>query len=785
MRLISSPLMFIMIAVLQIQPSRHAYAQVFDQVYPDFPANEMTDLLRWNGDTLFACGFNWTLQRSTDAGATWEEMLDGYPKYNLVRMGSDGNSLYLLPVATGFTQDDMKNDPRILLLRYDPRTDRMESVYIDRIPVHNPLFPQVELSVGSSAVTFLKTYRDSVWLVQSSDSGSSWRDVSIPQEYYDNENSSINQLRIRDSRNAMISITVDSVPGEGSRVYVTNDGGESWSEVGSVRQQFVGYARTPPEPGGFFGDSIVVAVHERTTPVISTDRGRTWKWCAPVSGFIEALSFDESGSGYVVDESSRVWKTLDFGESWVKCREGMETHPSGQNLGCIAQFGPDTVVTMDFYGQVMRTVDGGISWDAIRTGELWEFLKLQFVTPELGWVVAEDRFEGGRRYLRTTDGGVTWSDFGDFPVTGQNPYFFHLDQRHAYGVRNHLYSQTSDSLIFRSTDGGSHWEPVYFWSEADSIDLNILVRGHWFCSRDTGYAPLKGNRLLRTTDGGDTWDLLPGPIVVVGSENDMRLEWMDARGSPMVWIAATREILRTEDAGATWTSVLSLPDSVTDSHGFSKVEVLSDGGIFVLSDKRIYHSSDDGLTWENWEATAPWNARTVQFTKLEGIEAGANQNLYWYGSQSNINTTTDGWKTRHLEWSFGFEIVRSYTYTFFLDRQHMWIYGMNAIYRSTDGGINWTNVTPSIPQSPRILSTWPQPAPRGGMMSTEVELPGPGPVRMELYDLLGRRRAVLWDAEVTATRRTVPWSTAGLERGVYVLRMVTAAGSASGRVVVH
>jgi hypothetical protein len=215
------------------------------------------------------------------------------------------------------------------------------------------------------------------------------------------------------------------------------------------------------------------------------------------------------------------------------------------------------------------------------------------------------------------------------------------------------------------------------------------------------------------------------------------------------------------------------------------VEVLPEGGIFVLSDERIYHSSDDGSTWENWEAIAPLNARTVQFTKLEGIEAGGMQNLYWYGAQSNINTTSDGWRTRHLEWSFGFEIVRSYTYTFFLDRQHMWIYGMNAMYRSTNGGVNWTTVTPSIPQSPRIISSWPQPVSRGGMMSTEIELSRPGLVRIELYDLLGRRWAVVWDAEVTATRRTVQWSTAALERGVYVLLMVTTGGTASGRVVVR
>jgi hypothetical protein len=71
------------------------------------------------------------------------------------------------------------------------------------------------------------------------------------------------------------------------------------------------------------------------------------------------------------------------------------------------------------------------------------------------------------------------------------------------------------------------------------------------------------------------------------------------------------------------------------------------------------------------------------------------------------------------------------------------------------------------------------------MMSTEVDLTRPGPVKIELYDLLGRQRAVVLDTEVTATRRTVQWSTAGLERGVYVLRMVTGSGAANAKIVVE
>ncbi len=777
-------IILIVLASLIVLNFEDLSAQVFDQVYPSFPANEITDMIRWNGDTLFICGFNWTLQRSTDAGATWKEMMNGYPKYNLVQMGSDGNYLYLLPVPTGFTKNEMENDPHVLILRYDPRIDVMTKLYVDRLPSNRPAGIQMMLSVGHSVVSLLQVYQDSVQLSVSTDTGMSWGEVRLPDDCYNYDNIHMDQLCFRDPRNAMVSMNLDPLLHPGSNVYITNDGQDSWTQISTVQQQYIGYNDTPRPPGGWFGDSLVVLIHERTTPVISTDRGTNWRWCAPVNGVIESVSFEASGTGYCSDEIQQIWKTTDFGSTWVKCREGIAKGPTGEVLGCILQIGPDTVVTVDFYGQIQRTVDGGLTWDAIRMADVWNFHNLQFVTPLIGYVRATARLDYRDRYLRTTDGGVTWEDFGDFPVGNQTPYFHYLDDEHAFAVRYHNYLQSSDTLIFRSTTGGSHWEPVYFWSNADSINLDLVVRGHWFASKDTGYAPVNGNRLLRTTDGGESWNLLPGPVAVMHTGPQISLKWMDARESPIVWIAATRDILRSDDAGVTWTAVLSLPDTVDNIYGFLRVEELPDGGTIVFTRESVYYSTDNGDTWEHWPARVTSGA-FVQFSKLAGLGLYGGFQFSDYGSQRDIMSTKDGWRSLHLEGSFGYGGIDSFVFMVFLDKLHGWVYGLNAIYRTTNGGVNWTNVTPSIPQSPRILSTWPQPVTHGRMMSTEVELTLPGPVKIELYDLLGRRLAEVFDAEVEAGRRTARWPTARLDHGVYILRLLTANGTASSKVVVQ
>ncbi|MAT39587.1 MAG: hypothetical protein CL946_08275, partial [Ectothiorhodospiraceae bacterium] len=50
-------------------------AQQWEQVYPPWEVNELHDVLWWNGDTVFSCGKNFSLLRSTNKGVDWTEVL--------------------------------------------------------------------------------------------------------------------------------------------------------------------------------------------------------------------------------------------------------------------------------------------------------------------------------------------------------------------------------------------------------------------------------------------------------------------------------------------------------------------------------------------------------------------------------------------------------------------------------------------------------------------------------------------------------------------------------------
>ena len=758
------------------------HAQGFERTYPSFPVNEVTDMLRWNGDTLFATSTNWSLLRSTDAGASWEEMLDGWPRYNLVRLGSDGTYLFLLPVGTGYTVAAMREEPGLRLLRYDPRSLRMDTLWIERA-TGDPRFQYVDLAAGRSAVTVLQI-GDTTRLLRSTDGGVTWGDCRLPDGYDPAINSMNTQLSVRDDAHMLFFVNVAPDVAAGRHVFRTEDGGQTWSEVPGVVQDYVRSMRTPRFPAGWFGDSTVVVLNGRTTPVVSNDLGRSWSERTPIEGLITAIGMDAEDAGFVVDQLGQVWRTRDGAGSWIKVREPSVAPLSGEIASCAVQLGPDTLITIDMYGQILRTTDGGLSWDVVRDVAFAEFYELQFITPDIGFVMASDRRTAAIAFLRTTDGGASWNEHGDFPRSGQSPRFFYLDQQHAFAVRNHLATQSNDTLIFRSADGGTHWEPVFPWSEAEGIDINKLPRGNWFRNADTGIVPLKGNRLLRTIDGGDTWEVVPGPAAVIGEESDMRVRWLDARPARSMWIAADRTVLRSDDAGVSWTRVLELPEALPSTKGFSRVTILDDETIAAVSGNTssahlMYMTTDNGTMWDSWPAVA--GADGELFPGLRGVGIGGSSS-FGYTSNRDVYRTEDGWRTHALHWTRSHVVLNDVRQMFFLDDRHGWISGAYGIFRTTNGGVNWADVTPALPSSLRIPAVWPQPLAADGMLHARIESATPGHARLELHDLLGRRRATPFDGRLDG-RRDIQFSMANLEAGVYLLRLISG-GESVVRVVV-
>jgi hypothetical protein len=110
-----------------------------------------------------------------------------------------------------------------------------------------------------------------------------------------------------------------------------------------------------------------------------------------------------------------------------------------------------------------------------------------------------------------------------------------------------------------------------------------------------------------------------------------------------------------------------------------------------------------------------------------------------------------------------------------------------AVTRTTTVTVSTTAdaAGPELPRRVALTST----ARPDGTVGLELALPHGGPVRLDAFDVAGRRRATLLDGTLEAGWTRVPWagtddSGRRLAAGVYLLRLVSPDGAASSRIVV-
>lgn len=175
-----------------------------------------------------------------------------------------------------------------------------------------------------------------------------------------------------------------------------------------------------------------------------------------------------------------LWKTTDAGATWVNVSDGFFKTASVSDI-CVAPSAPNVIYV-------------GMGESTIRT----------------------DVSHGDGVY-KSTDAGRTWTHLGlaDTRQIGKVRVHPTNPDRVYVAALGHAFGPNEERGIFRSTDGGKHWEKILYVSEnAGAVDLSIdeqnpqiLYATFWEARRsfwrlDSG-GP--GSGLWKSTDGGDTW----------------------------------------------------------------------------------------------------------------------------------------------------------------------------------------------------------------------------------------------------------------------------------------
>ena len=157
---------------------------------------------------------------------------------------------------------------------------------------------------------------------------------------------------------------------------------------------------------------------------------------------------------------------------------------------------PEIVIVTGDNGTILKTNNGGSTWQQKSSGTNQTLGKIQFPTPNTGYVVSD-----GAQLLKTTDSGDTW-----FPIDVPN-----ISSIYSMSCinQNLIFLSCKDasynSILFKSSNGGISWEKVI------GNDLQQKFFDIQFLNGEIGYASSSSvyhsseNNILKTLDGGNNW----------------------------------------------------------------------------------------------------------------------------------------------------------------------------------------------------------------------------------------------------------------------------------------
>ncbi|MCB2205524.1 T9SS type A sorting domain-containing protein [bacterium] len=740
-------------------------AQPYQTVYPGFEHVEYTGLFVL-GQRVYRVGLEHVIEMSSDNGETWHSLTPHVRQFNIVQVAAarDYAIATLLPMR--WAPDGWEDSTHTSLLLFTK--DEIEPRLIEVpwfIPVTEPFRRYLFCDATDDAIFLQQGYTDAA-LIRSTDLGRTWEKLPIPDSL-----NTRHSLYFHDRDVGMlIGMHLGMV---GTFVFTTQDAGRSWMRASVAPCPSWGgelYDRLKP-PAIWISADTVMYLDESYVTQMSTDGGETWSPQTNWSGSITSYFLGRDGSGYLAFDGGTIAKTSGFGANAITIRESL--YLNSRQIPLLLHTEPDNLFYADVYGVTAHSNDGGLSWVDEKYQRYTSATRPRIFSMDTVFMSVYPTQEpySSNWYMRTTDGGETWDECID--MRNRDWENLHVATPEVwYATR--ATTPEDDDIVLRTSDAGRTWNAV---DEGSSDWLRINTwKGTFSVGEEVFWFPMD-SVFRATNDGGTTWRSIdPG----VGR---LYQGTLDISHYPYCYFVTAGLIFSSTDGGDHWSRFPSAPRSWRTG----QLAITPNGTVYVqardnssgASVEKMFRSFDHGATWDSVDVTQT----QITFSTIddEGRSCGYAARSIFQGGRPMVSTT-DGWQTFRVEGEMFSDVFQDIR---FIDSDNGYVTTRYSIFKTTNGGINWTNVTPSIPQSPRILSIWPQPLTQGGMMSTEIELIRPGPVRIELYDLLGRRRAVVWDAEVTVTRRTVQWSTIGLERGVYVLRMAAGNGVASGKVVVN
>ena len=255
----------------------------------------------------------------------------------------------------------------------------------------------------------------------------------------------------------------------------------------------------------------------------------------------------------------------------------------------------------------------------------------------------------GTGVFRSGDGGESWENMGLHDTHHIGKVLIHPSDPDIVYVAalGHFWSRNQERGVFRTTDGGATWERILFISDRtgvvemamDPSDPEVIYAAAWEAVSGEGVEAGHESGIYRTTDGGDHWEKLEnglptGPLGRIGLDvspgQPQRVyafvdNWAPSpvEGRPITG----GEVYRSDDRGESWQKISQ--DDLFPVFGvygwkFTDVRVAPDNPdeIFILGN-RGFHSVDGGRSYQ------PIGETIIRMHDTRGIIMHLDQHEIW------------------------------------------------------------------------------------------------------------------------------------------------------------
>ena len=317
---------------------------------------------------------------------------------------------------------------------------------------------------------------------------------------------------------------------------------------------------------------------------------------------------------------------------------------------------------------LLRTENGGETWQVIRKGlkNFRNVRAIHFINSKDGWL-GVDRGQ----ILHTNDGGKNWKPQQTGTTHQPITHLHFINRNEGWAMAP---QRQSGGFILHTVDGGDYWQ-----IQARTHQRGIGIH---FANAQSGWVVMEDGTSLLTTNGGESWKRdLEATRGIKEANFNIQLHTVKFRNHTEAWaINNESTILTTQSQGKRWEKMDFLFDEeTTDSEAKSWIERMMEERPFGFS-MRITnaHLLPDGHGW------IVSGEQTHDREQYRADIGGSNEAS---ASTGQIYATTDGGKTWHRQLGESLDNFRDVQ---FLDEQNGWIAGDNGALLSTkDGGENW------------------------------------------------------------------------------------------------